>query len=167
LLGEAVRDLLLANTHPIALETETLLMFASRQQLITEVIRPALAAGRWVVSDRFTDATFAYQGGGRGVAQARIRQLEEWVQQDLQPTLTLLFDVPLAVARQRVMSARAHSLDRFEQQDSDFYQRVRQAYLQRAQTAARFCVIDANRDRAAVSADIAAALQRLWELSAP
>ena len=100
-LGEKLRELLLDVDTEATLDTETLLMFASRQELLSSVIRPALAMGRWVVSDRFTDATFAYQGGGRGVPAKRIAQLEEWVQQGLQPDLTILLDVPLQVSQQR------------------------------------------------------------------
>ena len=111
-LGEKLRELLLAVDTEVTLETETLLMFAARQEHIARVIEPALAAGRWVVSDRFTDATFAYQGGGRGLPFARIEALEDWVQQGLQPDLTLLFDVPLDVAARR-MAGGERVLDRF------------------------------------------------------
>ncbi|PWB57635.1 MAG: dTMP kinase [Nitrosomonadales bacterium] len=141
-LGETLRGLLL--NHAMHLETEALLMFASRREHLAQVILPALEAGKWVISDRFTDASFAYQGGGRGIDEARLRILEEWVQQGLQPDLTLLFDVPLEVARQR-LSASA-TLDRFEQEQQDFFQRVRQAYLARAaQFPARIRVVDSTR----------------------
>lgn len=150
-LGEILRELLL--NHHMHLETEALLMFASRREHLAEVIVPALQAGKWVISDRFTDASFAYQGGGRGIDEARLRILEDWVQQGLQPDLTLLFDVPLEVARQR-LSANA-SLDRFEQQQQDFFQRVRAAYLRRAaQFPARIRVIDSTRSLAAIRAEL-------------
>ena len=160
-LGEKLRELLLDRANGISLDTETLMMFASRQQLLTDVIRPALDAGRWVVSDRFTDATFAYQGGGRGVPEERIRQLEQWVQQGLQPDLTFLFDLPQRVAAQRLFTTR--ELDRFEQQEAAFHQRVRQTYLKRALVEKRCCVIDADREPMLIQVDIAAALQRLVE----
>ena len=150
-LGEALRGLLL--NHHMHLETEALLMFASRREHLAEVIVPALQQGKWVISDRFTDASFAYQGGGRGIDEARLRILEEWVQQGLQPDLTLLFDVPLEVARQR-LSANA-ALDRFEQEQQDFFQRVREAYLRRAkQFPERIRVIDSARTLPVIRAEL-------------
>lgn len=141
-LGETLRGLLL--NHAMHLETEALLMFAARREHLAQVILPALDAGKWVISDRFTDASFAYQGGGRGIDVARLRILEDWVQQGLQPDLTLLFDVPLEVARQRLSASV--TLDRFEQEKQDFFQRVRQAYLSRAaQFPERIRVIDSTR----------------------
>ena len=128
-LGEALRGLLLSQHMDI--ETETLLMFAARREHIVQVIEPALQAGHWVVSDRFTDASFAYQGGGRGLPAARIAVLEDWVQQGLQPDLTLLFDVPVEVAQERLHREGA-TADRFERLDAAFFNRVRSAYLQRA-----------------------------------
>jgi len=160
-LGEQIRSVLLAVDTQVSLEAETLLMFASRQQLLSSLIRPALAAGRWVVSDRFTDSTFAFQGGGRGVPMARIAQLEDWVQQGLQPDLTFLFDVPLEVASQRMAGSR--QLDRFEQEKADFHQRVREAYLQRAAADQRFCILDATRSIAQLQQDIAVQLAGLAE----
>lgn len=160
-LGEHLRALLLAVETKVSLETETLLMFAARQQHLDEVIRPALAAGRWVVSDRFTDATFAYQGGGRGVADARIAALEDWVQQGLQPDLTLLFDVPTEIAAQRMSATR--ELDRFEREQGDFHRRVRAAYLARAKDNPRFYVLDSTRSIADIQADIARRLAQLAE----
>ncbi|GGY27431.1 dTMP kinase [Paludibacterium paludis] len=157
--GEKLRQMLLDRDSRLSLDTETLMVFASRQQLIADVIRPALEAGRWVVSDRFTDATFAYQGGGRGVPEERIRVLEDWVQQGLQPDLTLLLDVPQAVAGERMAASR--ELDRFEVEKSDFHQRVREAYLARAARYPRFCVLDGTRSIERIQADIAAALDRL------
>ena len=161
-VGEALRALLLNPATQANLRTETLLMFAARQQHLDDVIRPALAAGTHVVSDRFTDATFAYQGGGRGLPLADIAALEQWVQQGLQPDLTLLLDIPLAVSLQRIESHR--SKDRFEQENADFFNRTRAAYLQRAAAApARYAVINSHQDKAVVGAEIDAALQRLFE----
>ena len=114
-----------------------------------------------MVSDRFTDSTFAFQGGGRGVPEARIAELERWVQQGLQPDLTLLFDVPLDVAKQRMAGNR--QLDRFEQEKADFHQRVRDAYLRRAAADPRFVVLDATRSIAQLQLDIAAHLAQLAE----
>lgn len=140
-LGEALRELLLHQA--MHLETEALLMFAARREHLDKVIIPALQEGTWVISDRFTDASFAYQGGGRGLEESKLKTLEQWVQQDFQPDLTLLFDVPLEVSRQR-LSANA-SLDRFEQEKQDFFQRVRDAYLKRAaQFPQRIRVIDSS-----------------------
>ena len=161
-VGVALRALLLNPATQANLRTETLLMFAARQQHLDDVIRPALAAGTHVVSDRFTDATFAYQGGGRGLPLADIAALEQWVQQGLQPDLTLLLDIPLAVSLQRIESHR--SKDRFEQENADFFNRTRAAYLQRAAAApARYAVINSHQDKAVVGAEIDAALQRLFE----
>jgi dTMP kinase len=127
-LGEKLRALLLS--EPMHLETETLLMFAARREHLAQVIEPALLRGDWVISDRFTDASFAYQGGGRGLKANKLHILEEWVHGHLQPDLTLLFDLPLAVAQARMEATRA--LDRFEQEQAAFHERVRQAYLDRA-----------------------------------
>lgn len=160
-LGEQLRALLLSPSTKVSLESETLLMFASRQEHIAQVIAPALAAGKWVVSDRFTDASFAYQGGGRGLPFERIEILENWVQQGLQPDLTLLFDVPQEVAQKRMAASR--ELDRFELEQADFHQRVRRAYLERAEHQARFCVLDASRSLRAIQQDIAARLTQLAE----
>lgn len=141
-LGEKLRALLLAD--PMNLETEALLMFAARREHIDKVIEPALAAGRWVVSDRFTDASFAYQGGGRGLAEAKLQQLESWVQGSLQPDLTFLFDLDVATAANRLQGTGL-AADRFEQEQKDFFERVRQVYLGRAKIyPARFRVIDAG-----------------------
>ena len=140
-LGEKLRELLLR--EPMHLETEALLMFAARREHMDKLICPALAAGNWVISDRFTDASFAYQGGGRGLDVDRLASLERWVQQGFNPDLTLLFDVPVAVARKRM--GRAAKLDRFEQEGEAFFERVRQAYLDRAAiSGGRIRVIDAN-----------------------
>jgi dTMP kinase len=142
-LGEQLRQLLLS--EPMDIGTEVLLMFAARREHIVQVIEPALAAGRWVLSDRFTDATFAYQGAGRGLGEQRVAVLERWVQawgdgkghiEDdteaplLQPDLTLVFDVPVEVARQRLLRD-PEQLDRFETELGPFHQRVRDEYLRR------------------------------------
>jgi len=140
-IGEKLRDLLLHT--PMDLECETLLMFAARAQHIKEVITPALDEGSWVVCDRFTDATFAYQGGGRELGVERIAALEQWVHPDLQPDCTWLFDVPLEVARERL--DRTREKDRFEQEASSFFLRTREVYLARAaKEPERFTVIDAT-----------------------
>lgn len=142
-LGEKLRGLLL--NEPMHLETETLLMFAARREHLAKVIEPALSQGEWVVCDRFTDATFAYQGGGRGLERGKLQLLEHWVHEHIQPDLTLLFDLPLDVARERIALA-SRVLDRFEQERADFHDRVRQAYLDRARHhAARIRIIDAQR----------------------
>ncbi len=140
-LGERLRELLLH--EPMHAETETLLMFAARREHIANVIEPALVRGAYVLSDRFTDATYAYQCGAKGVAASKIQMLEQWVQADLQPDITLLFDVPVEVSMQRLSAARTP--DKFEREAADFFTRIRYAYLQRAQqNPARFRIIDAN-----------------------
>jgi len=142
--------------------TEVLLVFAARRDHVQQLIAPALARGDTVVCDRFTDATFAYQGGGRGFDIEVLLQLERWVHGELQPHLTLWLDLPAATAAQRRAAVRA--ADRFEQQDAQFFERVRAAYAARAATAAqRFVRIDAALERSAVWAQIEAALeQRAW-----
>lgn len=158
-LGEALRELLLNPQTRVSLRTETLLMFAARQQHLENVILPALAQGIHVVSDRFTDATFAYQGGGRGVPLQDIAILENWVQGGLRPDLTVLLDVPLEVSMARIGQSREK--DRFEQEQADFFMRVREAYLTRVAAAPeRYAVIDSNRERAAVKKDIEDVLSR-------
>lgn len=143
-LGERLREILL--NHPMHAETEALLMFAARREHVEQVIRPALQRGTWVISDRFSDASFAYQGGGRGVSITKLEQLEQWVHGDLQPNLTLLFDIPIEVARQRL--ANNASLDRFEQEQGGFFEKVRQAYLARSQKMpSRFALIHAEQSR--------------------
>ncbi|WP_298397119.1 dTMP kinase [uncultured Azonexus sp.] len=131
-LGEKLRELLL--NESMHLETETLLMFAARREHLAQRIEPALARGEWVICDRFSDATWAYQGGGRGLDKAKFLALEHWVHEHLQPDLTLLFDLPLEVARERIVLAN-RVLDKFEQERADFHHRVRQAYLDRAQAS--------------------------------
>lgn len=156
-IGEALRELVLQ--QPMSARTETLLVFAARAQHLDELILPALAAGRWVVCDRFTDATYAYQSGGRGVPEAAVEALERWVHPDLQPDLTLLFDVPPEVAAQRLSAARA--ADRFEAERLDFFARVRTAYLERARRfPARFVVLDGTQPPDAVRARLLDALDR-------
>lgn len=141
-LGELLRELLLH--EPMHAETETLLMFAARREHIANVIAPALARGAYVLSDRFTDATYAYQAGAKGVDFAKIALLEKWVQADLQPDVTLLFDVPVEVSVQRLAGARAP--DKFERENADFFTKIRQIYLQRArENPARFRIINANK----------------------
>lgn len=125
-LGEKLRALLLA--EPMHLETEALLMFAARREHVAQVIEPALARGDWVVCDRFVDASFAYQGGGRGLNWEKLEVLADWVLGDLQPDLTLIFDAPVAVAQQRLHAATSQP-DRFEQEQAEFFERVRSAYL--------------------------------------
>lgn len=142
-LGEKLRGILL--NEPMHLETEALLMFAARREHLDKVILPALERGDWVVSDRFTDASFAYQGGGRGLARAKLETLEAWVQGDFQPDLTLLFDAPTEVARAR-LDAAGNAPDRFEQEQQTFFERVRQAYLDRAaREPSRIVRIDSTR----------------------
>ena len=140
-LAEEIRELLLS--REMDLDTETLLMFAARQHHINHLILPALSRGEWVVSDRFTDATFAYQGGGRGVSDEKISVLEQWVQSGLQPDLTFVFDLPFEVAQKRIQGGRV--LDRFEKEARDFHERVRAAYLKRASDfPARIRIINAD-----------------------
>ncbi|MFA7679785.1 MAG: dTMP kinase [Pigmentiphaga sp.] len=140
-LGETLRELLLH--HDMALDTEVLLMFASRSEHLRTRILPALEAGQWVVCDRFTDASYAYQGGGRQLGADKIRQLEQWVHPDVQPDLTVFFDVPLDVARERL--ERSREQDRFEQEGALFFERTRDAYYQRIKAdPQRFLVINSG-----------------------
>lgn len=141
-LGEALRELLLHER--MDLETEALLMFAARREHLAQVIEPALARGDWVLSDRFTDATFAYQGGGRGLPRDKLETLERWVQGGFQPDLTVLFDLPPETASARRGAAR--SPDKFESETGAFFLRTRAEYLRRAEEAPhRFAIIDASR----------------------
>ncbi|MBF6615918.1 dTMP kinase [Pollutimonas thiosulfatoxidans] len=160
-LGEALRELLLH--RPMHLKSETLLMFAARCEHVETVIKPALAAGKWVVCDRFTDATYAYQGGGRQLGATAVAALEHWVHADLQPDRSWLFDVPLEVARERL--ARTRDLDRFEQEGAAFFERTRQAYHDRvAQHPERILIVDSTlpiaRIREGLCEDIDALLRR-------
>lgn len=150
-LSEELREMLLHKK--MHLETEALLAFAARREHIAQVIEPALARGDWVISDRFTDSSFAYQGGGRGLPLAKLEALEQWVHPHLQPDLTLLFDVPLEVARARLDATR--ELDKFEQEKADFFGAARAEYLRRAaQFPQRFHVIDSTRAIADIQAEL-------------
>lgn len=152
-LGEELRALLLDDQQLMHAETEALLMFAARREHLDKVILPALGRGNWVISDRFTDASFAYQGGGRQVEISRLEALEQWVQGDLQPDLTLYLDVPVELGRVRV--SRIKSADRFETEQAEFFQRVREAYLERAQKyPERIHLIDATQSLPAVQAEM-------------
>ena len=157
-LGEALRGLLLH--HEMDADTELLLMFAARQAHLSQLILPSLARGAWVVSDRFTDASYAYQCGGRGLAEARVAALEAWVQQGLQPDLTLVFDVNAEIAAARRGAARA--ADRFELEADDFFERVRAAYLARAAAEPqRIRVVDASQRIAQIQHNLIPALEAL------
>ncbi len=159
-LGERIRDLLLSPDTRIAPLTELLLMFAARAAHLEEVIRPALLSGKWVVCDRFTDASHAYQGGGRGLPAATIDTLASLVQGDLRPDLTLLLDAPLKVAEER-QAGRGHR-DRFEQESLAFFSRVQKAYLDlAAREPGRVRLIDAGRPLAAVQEEIRRVLAEL------
>ena len=153
-MGEALREMLLGEDFKgMADDTELLLMFAARAEHVARVIRPALAEGKWVLCDRFTDATYAYQGGGRGLDVQRIAGLEQWVLGDLRPDLTLLLDAPVAVGRER--AGKRSAPDRFEQEQEAFFERVRKAYLDLAsQQPSRIKVIDASVELSAVQAQI-------------
>ena len=158
-VGEKLRELLLH--EPMHLECETLLMFAARAEHLRTVIEPALAQGSWVLCDRFTDATFAYQGGGRSLGTAKVAALEAWLHPDLQPDRTWLFDVPIAVARERLNRTREQ--DRFEREADAFFERTRAVYLERARLdAARFVIVDATQSIAAIRCDLAADLDGLF-----
>ena len=147
-LGEVIRKELLSVSMDPA--KETLLFFASRAEHIAQVIRPALERGAWVLSDRFTDATYAYQVGGRGFPAEKVEELERWTHGDLQPDRTVLFDIEPEVAAKRV--AQARNLDRFEKENLDFFTRVRNAYLTRAkQSPDRFLIVNSMQDKETVS----------------
>ncbi|MDO9054251.1 MAG: dTMP kinase [Gallionella sp.] len=157
-LGEQLREMLL--NQPMSIGTEALLMFAARLEHVEQVIKPALVSGKWVISDRFSDASFAYQGGGRGMDWEKLRQLEQWVHADLQPDLTLFFDVPVDVARQRL--SNNVSLDRFEQEQDVFFERVRAGYHRRvAENPQRYAVIDAAQTLAAVQQQLVAIVESI------
>lgn len=158
-IGEKLRRLILGN--PMRIETEALLMFAARQEHVCEVIRPALSTGRWVVSDRFTDASYAYQGAGRGLSAERIAVLEDWVLEGLKPDLTLIFDVPLELARTRLAASQAE-WDRFEREGEAFFDRVRKAYHDRARTdPGRVRLIDSSRPMDIIRVELEVILSRL------
>lgn len=160
-LGEAIRDLVLdRNQGDMSAEAELLLMFASRAQLVRSVVEPALRTGDWVLCDRFVDASFAYQGGGRGQPQARIAELESWACAGVRPDLTLLLDLPVAMGRDR--AAGRGTVDRIEVEADAFFERVRATYRARAQAEPeRFCIIDASQSSAAVLRAAVAAVDRL------
>ena len=143
-LGEKLRTVLLdAKEQSMSDDTELLLMFAARAQHLQEVILPALNAGKWVLCDRFTDATYAYQGGGRGIEMSRIAQLEQWVQGDLRPDMTLILDLPVDIGLER--AGKRSAPDRFEMEKHDFFNKVRDAYLSRAAAQPeRYQIIDAT-----------------------
>ena len=163
-LAEALREAMLAvREEDVSAMTELLIVFAARTQHLDRVIRPALAAGQWVVCDRFTDASYAYQGYGRGLDLERITALEGWVQNGLQPDLTLLLDLAPEVAEQRMQE---RTKDRMESEKLEFYQRVRSGYLRRAAQDARFRVIEAKNTIDTVATEIDAhvsALIRDWK----
>jgi dTMP kinase len=157
-VGERIREVLLHRAGGIDAQTEVLLMFAARAEHLARIIRPALAAGQTVLCDRFTDATYAYQGGGGGVPVARIAEIESWVQKDLRPDLTLLLDVPVEIGLARARKRSAP--DRFERQQRAFFERVRSAYLAAAaREPNRICVVDAARSEAQVRETVIALLQ--------
>jgi dTMP kinase len=159
-LGEKIRELLLHGRESMDVDTELLLMFAARAEHLARVIRPALAAGACVACDRFTDATYAYQGGGRGVPEARIRILEDWVQQGLRPDLTLLLDIPVEQGLGR--AGQRSAPDRFEREKIDFFERVRNRYLAAAASEPqRIRVIDAACDIPQVQAQLRCALEEI------
>ncbi len=161
-LGEKIRGLLLDKSNQtMTADTELLLMFAARAQHIQQLIQPALMQGKWVISDRFTDASYAYQGAARGLGFERIAVIEQWVQQGFAPDCTFVFDLPIEVGMNRVR-ARGGEIDRFEQEQANFFDTVRQAYLQRANLApARYRVLNAAQSLEQVQMDIAQALRGL------
>ncbi|CAN5414720.1 dTMP kinase [soil metagenome] len=154
-LGEQIRKWVLEEAMDP--DTEALLMFASRREHLSRVIAPALAAGRWVLCDRFSDASFAYPGGGRGIAPDRLELLERFTHADLQPDLTILFDIDPETAAARRQAVR--DADRFEAEDLAFHRRVRQAYLDRSVGSRRFVVVDARQDSSTVARAIDDSLQ--------
>ncbi len=157
-LSEKIRDLLLdAKNKSMVSDTELLLMFAARAQHLEALIKPSLKKGKWVLCDRFTDATYAYQGGGRGISMQRIATLEEWVQGDLRPDLTILLDLPIEIGMQR--ASERSTPDRIEQEKTHFFEAVRQSYLKMAaDSPQRYRVIDASQTLEQVQKDIAAVL---------
>ncbi len=158
-IGDAIRELVL--NQPMHGETEALLMFASRRENLAVVIEPALARGAWVVCDRFTDSSYAYQCGGRGLNTSTIALLEQFVHGKRQPELTFIFDTPIAVARERLDSNTTNP-DKFEREQNEFFTRVRDTYLARAQQfPARIKVIDSSRSLDAIRADLSVHLDRL------
>lgn len=160
-LGERLRELLLS--EPMHLETEALLMFAARREHVDKVIAPALFRGDWVVSDRFTDASFAYQGGGRGLDWGKLRELESWALGGIQPNLTLYFDLPAQTAKDRLLS-NGSTPDRFEREQQDFFDRVRAAYLLRHdEDVNRIKMINANRPVQEIQAELRDVMTRFCD----
>lgn len=161
-VADRIRNLLLSTEEAAPdPETELLLIFAARVNHIRETINPALEAGHWVVSDRFTDATYAYQGGGRGLSDERIRTLEDWLPRRCRPDLTLLFDAPVDLALGR--ARRRSPADRFEKETAAFFERARAKYHERAQAEpGRFRILDASRSPADLSAAVEAELAEFW-----
>lgn len=167
-VSEAIRGLLLDSRLPtMHTDTELLLIFAARNEHLQRSIIPALQAGVWVVCDRFTDATYAYQGSGRGLSQQRIASLETWVQGSLRPDYTLLFDIEVAIGMQRVRERSQQlgkAVDRFEQESQAFFERIRAAYLNRAQQYPKqYRLIDAGQDLPKVQQQLATTLQSILE----
>lgn len=161
--GENLRTLLLDTTAEIPPEAELLLMFAARVQHLHEVIRPALESGTWVICDRFTDASYAYQGGGRGLSVNHIEYLERWIQRGLYPDMVFLFDAPVEIGLQRTQK-RGLVADRFEREQQTFFQRVREAYLERAKTSPqRYCIVNAALDLPRVHQQIGKVLDQMIE----
>jgi len=159
-LGEKIRELLLTTREPIQPETEALLLFAARRQHLEEVIRPALQRGDCVLCDRFTDASYAYQGGGRGVEKRKLQTLEAWVHPDLEPDLTVLIDISAELGQARV--SRIKSPDRFERESAEFFVRVRDAYLERMKEAPqRFLRIDGARPISDIQQELARKLSEV------
>jgi dTMP kinase len=161
-LGEQIRELLLSpRKEGMAVDTELLLMFAARAEHLEQVIKPAIQRGEWVISDRFVDATFAYQGGGRGISTERIKQISDWTLKDLQTDVTFLFDLPVELGQQRVIS-RKENIDRFEQEKTDFFQKIRDCYLQRSlQEPNRIKVIDASKSITEIEIQLSSILDKL------
>ncbi|MGA2655630.1 MAG: dTMP kinase [Gammaproteobacteria bacterium] len=161
-LAEKIRDIVLHTKgyETLSIDAELLLMFAARAQHIAQIIQPALSKGQWLVSDRFTDASYAYQGGGRGIAHDRIAVLEKWVQNDLQPDRVIILDAPVDVALLRTQHRKVK--DRIEQEQTDFFVRVRQAYLQRAElNPSRYRIVNAAESLSQVQAHLRAILDEL------
>jgi len=160
-ISEKIRELLLdKNNVDLHADAELLLMFAARAQHLQQKILPAIAQGQWVLSDRFTDSTFAYQGSGRGIDADKIKQLETWVQGDFTPNKTFILDLPIEIGMER--AAKRAELDRFEREKMDFFSKVRQGFLQRAALKPNiYCVVDASVDLATVQQQIAQELDTL------
>lgn len=160
-LGEKLRNVLLdAKEQSMCDDTELLLMFAARAQHLQEVIKPALSAGKWVLCDRFTDSTYAYQGGGRGIDMTRIAELEQWVQGNLRPDMTFILDLPVDVGLER--AGKRSTPDRFELEKHDFFNKVRDTYLSLAAIQPeRYAIIDASPEISQVQASIQAVLEKM------